>query len=82
MDDEMISAAMYPRLLGDFGASPRYCPFWLYVYTVQASTDELAIPACGQTRNWLDQGIYVQLILYLNLVGHISIESLLPQILH
>ena len=62
MEDAMISAGMYPSLLGDFGASPRYCPFWLYVYTVQASTDELAIPACGQQKNWLDQGIYVQMM--------------------
>ena len=57
----VLISSIYSSLKGDFSTSPRYCPFWLYLYDVQVSTDELAMPVCGQQKNWYDKGIYLQM---------------------
>jgi len=53
--------SMYGSLRGDMKVTPSYCPFWKYVYTVQCTTDELAVPTCGFGFDWLDGNVYLDL---------------------
>jgi hypothetical protein len=48
---------VYTSLKGSINLEPKQAPFFLYVYTLQASTDELCIPRQDENA-WGDAGIY------------------------